>query len=71
VTHIEASWTERERRDDGDFTHEFILGNGVEEYILRPWEDDTDVLLTLFHTSDHTTFDLDRKVLMLSNLRIG
>ena len=68
VTHIQASWTERARGEDGDFTLQLILDNGVEEYILRPSEDDLDVLLKLFKTSDHTTFDLDRKVLMFSNL---
>lgn len=71
VTHIQASWTERERGEDGDFTLQLILDNGVEEYILRPSEDDMDVLLKLFKTSDHTTFDLERKVLMFSNLRTG
>ena len=69
VTHIQASWTERERGEDGDFTLQLILDNGVEEYILRPSEDDLDVLLKLFKTSDHTTFDLERKVLMFSNLK--
>ena len=69
VTHIQASWTERERGEDGDFTLQLILDNGVEEYVLRPTEDDLDVLLKLFKTSDHTTFDLERKVLMFSNLK--
>lgn len=69
VTHIQASWTELERGDDGAFTLQLILDNGVDEYVLRPTEDDLDVLLKLFKTSDHTTFDLDRKVLMFSNLK--
>jgi hypothetical protein len=69
VTHIQASWTERERGADGDFTLQLILDNGVEEYVLRPSEDDLDVLLKLFKTSDHTTFDRERKVLMFSNLK--
>jgi hypothetical protein len=69
VTHIQASWTELERGDDGAFTLQLILDNGVDEYVLRPTEDDMDVLLKLFRTSDHTTFDLERKVLMFSNLK--
>jgi hypothetical protein len=69
VTHIQASWTELERGDDGAFTLQLILDNGVGEYVLRPTEDDMDVLLKLFKTSDHTTFDLERKVLMFSNLK--
>ncbi len=71
VTHIQASWTEQERGEDGLFTLQLILDNGVEEFILRPTEDDLAVLLKLFKTSDHTTFDLDRKVLMFSHLKAG
>jgi hypothetical protein len=68
VTHIQASWTEQERGDDGLFTLQLILDNGVDEYVLRPTEDDLDVLLKLFKSSEHATFDLERKVLMFSNL---
>jgi hypothetical protein len=70
VTNIQASWTERERGEAGAFTLQLILDNGVEEYILRPDEDDLDVLLKLFERSPHTTFDLDRKVLMFANLTV-
>lgn len=67
VTDVQASWTEQERGEDGRFTLQLILDNGVEEYILEPTEDDIDVLLKLFRRSAHTTFDLERKVLMFSN----
>ncbi len=68
VTHLQASWTEQERGEDGLFTLQLILDNGVEEYVLQPTEDDLDLLLKLFKTSGHATFDLDRKVLMFSNI---
>ncbi|MGD9890717.1 MAG: hypothetical protein AB7R89_09075 [Dehalococcoidia bacterium] len=29
VTHVQASWTERERGDEGDFTLQLILDQGV------------------------------------------
>lgn len=70
VTNIQASWTERERGEPGVFTLQLILDNGVEEYILAPDADDIDVILTLFGRSGHTTFDLERKVLMFSNLSV-
>jgi len=69
VTHIQASWTERGRGEDGDVTLQLILDSGVEEYVLRSTEDDLDVLLRRLKTSDHTTLDLERKVLMFSNLK--
>ncbi len=70
VTNIQASWIERERAQPGRFTLQLILDNGVEEYILEPDADDLDVLVKLFARSDHTTFDLERKVLMFSNLSV-
>lgn len=70
VTNIQASWTERERGQKGAFTLQLVLDNGVEEYILTPDADDIDVILQLFGRSGHTTFDLDRKVLMFSNLTV-
>jgi hypothetical protein len=51
-------------------TLQLILDNGVEEYILEPDADDLDVLVKLFARSEHTTFDLERKVLMFSNLSV-
>ena len=70
VTHIQASWVERERGAPGTFTLQLILDNGVEEYILEPAADDIDTILKLFARSAHTTFDLDRKVLMFGNLTV-
>ena len=49
---------------------QLILDNGVEEYILEPDADDLDVMTKLFARSDHTTFDLERQVLMFSNLDV-
>jgi hypothetical protein len=69
VTQYQASWVEQGRGEDGRFTLQLILDNGVEEYILEPTEDDVDVLLKLLERSKHTMFDMERKVLMFSNLK--
>ena len=69
VTNIQASWTETERGEEGKFTLQLILDSGVEEYILEPDADDLEPMLKLFAVSSHTTFDLERKVLMFSNLK--
>ena len=68
VTDYQASWVEGGRGEDGIFTLQLILDNGVEEYILEPTEDDMDVIVKLLGKSKHTTFDLERKILMFSNL---
>ncbi len=70
VTNVQASWTEQERGRPGKFTLQLILDNGVEEYILDTDADDIDVILKLCARSGHTTFDLERKVLMFSNLAV-
>ena len=70
VTNIQASWTEKERGEEGLFTLQLILDNGVEEYILQPEGEDIDVILKLFARSGGATFDLERKVLMFSNLNV-
>ena len=71
VTHVQASWSERERGGPGAFTFQLILDNGVDEYVIRPTADDADVLLELLESSDTATFDLERKVLMFQNLSLG
>ena len=60
---------ERERGEEGRFTIQLILDNGVEEYVLDVDSDDMEPLLRLLDRSKHTTFDLERKVLMFSNLK--
>lgn len=70
VTNIQASWTETERGEEGKFTLQLILDNGVEEYILQPDSDDIEAILKLFRMSAHTTFDLERKVLMFGNMTV-
>ena len=69
VTDYQASWVEQARGEEGRFTVQLILDNGVEEYILDVDADDMEPMLTLLGRSKHTTFDLERKVLMFSNLK--
>jgi hypothetical protein len=71
VTHVQASWAERERGEAGAFTVQLILDQGVDEYILRPTAEDAEVLLKLFKISSGATFDRARKVLMFNDLSIS
>ena len=70
VTHVQASWTEQERGGPGAFTFQLILDQGAEEYVIRPTADDADVLLELLERANSAAFDLERKVLIFSNLEI-
>ena len=71
VTNIQASWTEEKRGAPGAFTLQLILDNGVAEYVLRPTAEDLESLLALFRQSGGASFDLDRQVLMFSDLPTG
>jgi hypothetical protein len=70
VTHVQASWTERERGEEGAFTLQLILDQGADEYVLRPDADDLEIILRLFKLSGSASFDTERKVLMFSNLAV-
>lgn len=71
VTHVQASWAERERGQSGAFTFQLILDQGVDEYILRPSAEDAAVLLRLFKTSAGAMFDRSRKVLIFNDLSLS
>lgn len=70
VTNMQVSWTEQERGEEGAFTLQLILDNGVEEYILRPEAEDMDVLLKLFAKGKSAMFDIERKILMFGSMSV-
>jgi hypothetical protein len=69
VTDVQASWTER--GEHGLFTIQLILDDGAEEYVLRPTAEDAKVMVKLFERSEAVYFDLDRKVLIPSDISLG
>lgn len=71
VTNVQASWTERERGEEGDFTLQLIMDHGAEEYVLQPDADDLELMLELLKMSTHVTFDMQRKVLMFGALSLN
>jgi hypothetical protein len=71
VTDYQASWTEEERGGPGSFTFQLILDNGAEEYVIRPTDEDSDVLTDLFEQTGTIYFDMDRKVLIFGNVHPG
>ena len=71
VTDIHANWNEQGRGEPGKFSFQLILDNGAEEYAIRPPAEDADVLMELFSKTDVLYFDMERKVLIFSNLSLG
>jgi hypothetical protein len=71
VTDVQFSWTEEGRGDHGSFTVQLVLDDGAEEYVLQPTAEDAKVQLELFGSASAVYFDLDRKVLIPSNISLG
>ncbi len=71
VTDVQASYTEHERGEEGSFTLQLILDDGADEYVLQPTAEDTKVMVELFELARSVYFDLDRKVLIPSNVPLG
>ncbi|HEV2093008.1 MAG TPA: hypothetical protein VGR18_07570 [Rubrobacter sp.] len=71
VTDVQFSWTEEGRGEHGAFTVQLVLDDGAEEYVLQPTAEDAKVQVELFETADAVYFDLDRKVLIPSNVALG
>lgn len=71
VTDIQASYTELARGSEGAFTMQLILDDGAEEYVLQPTPDDVKIILKLVSSNQAIMFDLERKVLITSNLSLG
>ena len=70
VTDYQASWTEEEPWGDGSFTFQLILDNGAEEYVLRPTNEDADVLMDLFEQTETIYFDMERAVLIFGDVSV-
>lgn len=71
VTDYQPTWTELAPGASGAFTVQLVLDHGSEEYVIRPTADDLDVLTSLLRDSHNVWFDLERKVLMFGNRRVG
>ncbi len=71
VTQVHANWNEEERGAEGKFSFQLILDNGAEEYVIRPTNEDADVLVDLFEQTDTIYFDTERGVLIFGDVSTG
>ncbi len=70
VTQVHANWNEEERGEPGKFSFQLILDNGAEEYVIRPTDEDADVLTDLFEQTGTVYFDLERGVLIFGDVSV-
>ena len=71
VTEVHSNWNEEQRGDEGKFSFQLILDNGAEEYVIRPTNEDADVLVDLFERTDTVYFDMERRVLIFGDVSAG
>ena len=68
VTEVHSNWNEEQRGEEGKFSFQLILDNGAEEYVIRPTNEDADVLVDLFEQTDTVYFDMERRVLIFGDV---
>ena len=68
VTEVHSNWNEEQRGEEGKFSFQLILDNGAEEYVIRPTNEDADVLVDLFEQTDTIYFDMERRVLIFGDV---
>ena len=71
VTQVHSNWNEEERGQPGKFSFQLILDNGAEEYVIRPTNEDADVLMDLFEQTETIYFDMERGVLIFGDVSAG
>ena len=71
VTEVHSNWNEEQRGEEGKFSFQLILDNGAEEYVIRPTNEDADVLVDLFEQTDTVYFDMERRVLIFGDVSAG
>ncbi len=71
VTQVHSNWNEEERGQPGKFSFQLILDNGAEEYVIRPTNEDSDVLMDLIEQTETIYFDMERGVLIFGDVSAG
>jgi hypothetical protein len=68
VTDVHGNYNEVERGQPGEFSLQFILDDGADEYVLRPPADDVRTLMMMIDEAESMYFDTEKGVLILRDL---
>jgi hypothetical protein len=68
VTDVHSNWSNQGPLENGKFSYQLILDNGVEEALIMPTADDAKVLRDLIHDADTIYWDLDKEVLIFGKI---
>ena len=68
VTDVHSNWSSQGPLENGKFSYQLILDNGVEEALIMPTADDAKLLRDLIHDADTIYWDLDKEVLIFGKI---
>ena len=68
VTDVHSNWSNQGPLENGKFSYQLILDNGVEEALIMPTADDAKLLRDLIHDADTIYWDLDKEVLIFGQI---
>jgi len=68
ITDVHANWSSQGALENGKFSYQLILDNGVEEALIMPTADDAKVLRDLIHDADTLYWDLDNEVIIFGKV---
>jgi hypothetical protein len=68
VTDVHSNWSNQGPLENGKFSYQLILDNGVEEALIMPTADDAKLLRDLIHDADTIYWDLDKEVLIFGKI---
>jgi len=68
VTDIHSNWSSQGPLENGKFSYQLILDNGVQEALIMPTADDAKVLRDLFDDADSVYWDTEKEVLIFGKI---
>ena len=68
VTDVHSNWSYQGDLQNGKFSYQLILDNGVQEALIMPTADDGKLLRDLIHDAEALYWDLDKEVLIFGKI---
>ena len=68
ITDVHANWSSQEPLENGKFSYQLILDNGVQEALIMPTADDAKVLRDLIHDANTLYWDLEKEIIIFGKI---
>ena len=69
VTDVHSNWSSQGPLQDGKFSYQLILDNGVEESLIMPTAQDAKLLRDLFQDANSIYWDTEKEVLIFGKIQ--